>query len=393
MGPWHKRNKDKKDIVVVKPLSDITTNLQGAICPTNGKAYSIEHKQKVALAVVTLATKHGGIDHVTPTMLSNQERVSRNFARKIIGEVRQHRGVVDPKSIRQNGRTQNRPVGFGSETLSEEDKVIIKMLRQINSQRTLKSYRWELCQMTGHDISESTICRWFLYEGNFKASLVKTDKVPVDKFTDENFSRTLNYISLISGMDSQRVKFADEKHLRGVELFNKKSRRDPDTGKSEGVIVSTDYRNVYNITGFCCVDALTPCFHFEITQDTNDAISFSVAVENAINGGFLRRGDILVLDNAAIHVRGYNRDLKSWLWQEFNITLVLLPTRSPQYNPIEKMWNTLVMRLQSFHIPKNLMFTHITAKLAVKIMQQFTHKDVAKSYVCCGYKVDPKLLI
>ena len=56
------------------------------------------------MGVAALAMKHGGINHVTPMMVSNQEHVSRTFARKIIGEVREHSGVVDPKSIQKNGR-------------------------------------------------------------------------------------------------------------------------------------------------------------------------------------------------------------------------------------------------------------------------------------------------
>ena len=62
MTPWNKKNRDKKDIVVVKRLADFSTNLQGAICPPNGKAYSMKYKQKVALGVAALAMKHGGIN-------------------------------------------------------------------------------------------------------------------------------------------------------------------------------------------------------------------------------------------------------------------------------------------------------------------------------------------
>jgi hypothetical protein len=56
-------------------------------------------------------------------------------------------------------------------------------------------------------------------------------------------------------------------------------------------------------------------------------LQFAAAVEGAIAIGFLKRGDILVLDNAGIHIYQENVVLEEWLWDECGILLLTLPTR------------------------------------------------------------------
>jgi transposase len=67
-----------------------------------------------------------------------------------------------------------------------------------------------------------------------------------------------------------------------------------------------------------------------------------------------KRGDALVLDNASIHTGDENTDLDDWLWnglspgdnQPLRITLLLLPARSTEFNPIELLWAQLVKTLR-----------------------------------------------
>ena len=80
-------------------------------------------------------------------------------------------------------------------------------------------------------------------------------------------------------------------------------------------------------------------------------------IQEAIATAWLRPYDVLVCDNAAIHRNGYNGDLADFLWnsrgldnQPLNILLLPLPTRSPELNPIELVWNTLVMRVKYSHL-------------------------------------------
>ena len=95
--------------------------------------------------------------------------------------------------------------------------------------------------------------------------------------------------------------------------------------------------------------AVTPV-RYGFTLNTNDAESFSHHVLLAIFSGWLLYGDILVLDNANIHNGGLNLDLENWLWSNFRIYLLYLPASTPEWNPIELVWNIIVQRLNVFCI-------------------------------------------
>jgi hypothetical protein len=56
---------------------------------------------------------------------------------------------------------------------------------------------------------------------------------------------------LIDMLPAANIKFADEKHLKGQEIFNKNGRRCPVTGDLEPVIVDPDFRNSHTIIGCC----------------------------------------------------------------------------------------------------------------------------------------------
>jgi uncharacterized membrane protein YuzA (DUF378 family) len=205
----------------------------------------------------------------------------------------------------------------------------------------------------------------------------------------------------------------DEKSLKGAEIFNRKVRRDPitgevpsiitdsdfrntytiiglcgvDTGEVPLIITDSDFRNTYTIIGLCGVDTSTPPFFFNLNQFTNDSEAFSIAVEEAIIAGFLKSGDILVMDNAAIHVFGENDVLVDFLWENFGIHMLMLPTCSPELNPIELLWQILVQRLKSINLDPSRYMQHRVAYQAANIMNGFTHFDLAKCYQHCGYVV------
>jgi hypothetical protein len=46
--------------------------------------------------------------------------------------------------------------------------------------------------------------------------------VPIDKFKPENIERAVEYIRAVLSLDQSRLKFVDEKSLKGAEIFNHK---------------------------------------------------------------------------------------------------------------------------------------------------------------------------
>ncbi len=113
---------------------------------------------------------------------------------------------------------------------------------------------------------------------------------------------------------------------------------------------------------------------------TNDAFTFSEFVYSMVVNGFLRNGDVLVIDNASIHC--YH---DSAVFEEFyKILLIFMLACSPELNPIELMWNILVQRLR--RVPLTGRHTLERNALAVKdIMDTFTHSEVASCYRKCNY--------
>lgn len=45
-------------------------------------------------------------------------------------------------------------------------------------------------------------------------------------YRPENLEKMIEYVTLVAQMDPSRLKFGDEKQLKGQELYNRKVRRD-----------------------------------------------------------------------------------------------------------------------------------------------------------------------
>jgi hypothetical protein len=150
-------------------------------------------------------------------------------------------------------------------------------------------------------------------------------------------------------------------------------------------MTASDFRNTYAVTGFCGIDVRTCPLHFYIHDDTNDSAVFSEEIERAIGQGFLKSGDVLVLENTAIHFGGVDDDLAHWLWSHHGVFLLALPTRSPELNPIELIWNILVQRLKAHPLAPVQGQPHAVAYASCHIMSEITHDDVAKCYKHCNY--------
>ena len=240
-----------------------------------GCTYDIVKKKEVAEIYEHLKTPNSAPSART---VASEAKVSITFASKVIKEVEAGE-LIDPSQI-----VSPKSKGVGSRLFTETDELVLLQLRQENPTRTLSSYRRGLYQCTGTSASESTICKWFLYRFLIKGGMRASNQVPIDKYTDENMARTAEYVKIIQQMDPRRVKFGDEKHLKGSEIFNRKVRRCPITGMIEAVLVDSDFRNTYTIIGLCGIDRKVPAFDYFLHDDINDAETFSLYIEWAVEG-------------------------------------------------------------------------------------------------------------
>jgi hypothetical protein len=97
--------------------------------------------------------------------------------------------------------------------------------------------------ITGTAASKSTMSRFFLGFFPFRGSLRKPNLTPYDKFKPENIARANEFILFIIKIAPHRLKFGDEKLLKGGDLFNRQVRRNPMTGEVPSVLTSLDFRN------------------------------------------------------------------------------------------------------------------------------------------------------
>ena len=289
----------------------------------------MSHSEKMTIAFEYLQTKAGnddGNEEPDITALSGKCKVSRRTILKVRDELRDYGRVLSPEEIRSRANSDT-PSGPGSRAMTPVDEAVLFALYLLEPSRSLKSYKIFLYNLRGIIVDESTISRWFNHSFPIKGSLRKANLIPYDKLRPGNIEGAVDYVRTIAMLDRSKIKFGDEKHLKGAELYCRKTRRNILTGEVPPNITTPDFRNTYSIIGFCGIDGRTTPMRYGIMEGINDAENFCLQIQLAVLTGFLLPGDILVLDRAAIHIGGCNETLQDWLWDNFRVFILLLPAR------------------------------------------------------------------
>jgi hypothetical protein len=129
----------------------------------------------------------------------------------------------------------------------------------------------------------------------------------------------------------------------------------------------------------CGISRRTTPVKYRITESTVDAELFAMEMEDAVASGFLRPGDVLVMDNAANHTGKENTVLEDWLWNDHSIFALFLPARTPEWNSIELLWNCLSMRLKH-NDWDNIHGSSRVVHAAIHILDRITHREVERFY-------------
>ena len=353
-----------------------------------GASYDILTKLRVGDAI-RRAEREGG--RVVVSRIAESCCVSNKFVNKIQFELFTRGRVLHPKEVKQIIKARRKASGddgVGSRSIDNVDRYVLLQLYLKEPHRTLQSYQDWLTYYTGSRPSRSTISNYFLRAFPHRAGFVKPNLVPYDKFKIENVIRAYEYIEILLDIDPFRLVFADEKLLKGQEPFLRNVRVNPETGERPAMNPDPDFRNTHSITGFCSIDPTKPPVVFRIHEGNNDAEQFAMDVELAIISGYIRPGDILVLDNAAYHVGRENVVLEDWLWNNHGIFLLMLPPRAPEWNPIELVWAILVRRLRTCNLTelRERYGNNAAANMSVDILNVITQEEVFKCFEHC-YKI------
>ena len=93
--------------------------------------------------------------------------------------------------------------------------------------------------------------RWFHDAFPIRGRLCMPNLVPYDKFRPRNMEKAWEYLDHIAKISPERLKYGDEKLLKGKAIFNKLARRDVLTGLVPPMMTDPDFRNTYSIIGIC----------------------------------------------------------------------------------------------------------------------------------------------
>ena len=89
----------------------------------------------------------------------------------------------------------------------------------------------------------------------------------------------MQYLQYLAQFDPVRLKYADEKLLKGRDIFNKKARRDVLTGIIPATLTDPDLCNTYSIIGICGISSQSTPVKWRITKATVDAELFALEIE------------------------------------------------------------------------------------------------------------------
>lgn len=188
---------------------------------TKGISHDITTKLSVSAAI-----KRQG-STFTISSVARDCKVSRDFVRKVYGEMLDNNGsIIDPRT-----QVQNRARGAGAYTFSEFDHYVLLFLYLEEPSRTNASYVERLYSITGTVTSKSVVSRWFNHFFPISGKFRKPNLVPVDKFKPQNYWKAQEYLEAISLISPNRLRFGDEKLIKGAEVYCRRTRRNILTGE------------------------------------------------------------------------------------------------------------------------------------------------------------------
>ena len=123
------------------------------------------------------------------------------------------------------------------------------------------------------------------------------------------------------------------------------------------------------------LDGTTACMHLAGAADTAAFVTYIGQVLCPT----LKQGDIVVMDNLAVH----KSPQVAALVQAAGAEVRFLPAYSPDLNPIEKMWSKIKASLRNSEARTSEELDHSISHAFSKI----TAKDAAGYFASCGYSI------
>lgn len=265
-----------------------------------------------------------------------------------------------------------------SKLTNEEDLQLIEVLKIERPSISLAEITNVLLEM-GNSASISAISRAIKYRmpSGYQYSRKKLTLIARERFYEENILYTQLFIDYLSAKNPRRIKFFDES---GLKL--------PDVGtRLYGDVEVVIKRETRNVTLNLLVSLNGPEYFNLLDGATNtpEFLNFFSEAAEAVNISTgrpaLDHGDIIVMDNLAVHHFEGGTILEDWL-SEMGIELLYTPVYSPDLNPIESCFGKLKTVLNGELLP----FVRENLKLsAIEALETITSKDMEGFYENTSY--------
>ena len=125
--------------------------------------------------------------------------------------------------------------------------------------------------------------------------------------------------------------------------------------------------------------------HYSIGEENGMVASFTAFVEHLILMNWFSPGDVLILDNAAIHTGGEAAIVSDLLWLVARVLVVPLPTRAPELNPIELVFHIVARRLRSYRYRADNPRDMTVPQQVAKIVDSISSDTILQCAGHCGY--------
>ena len=354
----------------------------------HGKPYPWAKKMDVVLAYETLR-EEDPTKLPTTTSVAYHASVSEHFARKVLKEYSETGTVEDPEikiAAMHQKRTQYTKI-------DAESALFLLACRLEDDQLPLYKYSQMLFIGLGVHVSTQTISTFFRKRFLFKGNLRKPNLVPLDKFKERNIDAYHTFMGIIARLPNHyKYHFIDEKHIVNKDCMGNRVRADPLTGQVRCIKVTGNFRFAYNMIAIISPNSnkVSPV-HYILGEDNGNAACFTAYITLLITIGWFEHGDVLIMDNSAIHTGQASGIIKDLLWETvvngrpLNCLVVPLPTRSPELNPIELVFHVLARRLRS-HRYRVADAERMTVPFqAARVMGGMSRELILKCCGHCGY--------
>jgi transposase len=351
-----------------------------------GRMYQLPKKSEVAEVYLQLCEEKA---HPSIAETARLSRVGWDYAKLVITELLEDGVIQDPETRR---RKKLCILGPGQK-LSTVHEMFLLSLRTLDPARPMYSYVQELDTHFGKTVSYQCIADWWNERWDYRGNLKKAILVPLDKWKISNKVRYYEFVQKLRIYnDHSKYNFLDEKHVWNKDVYAKKVRKDPLTGKLPCIHVSGDFREAYNIMAVISPNPEKPFpMDYTIGKENGTSEAFVGFITYLIAKRFFFHNEFLVMDNATIHMRGNARVIEDMLWDTIvdglplHVLVIYLPTRSPELNPIELIFHILAMRIRSFRYRTAGPCDNAVLHKASEVMDDMSYGLILRCCAHCGY--------